>query len=264
MISPMFSKMQDYVGYIIVLIDITRETEVNKLKNTFISNVSHELRTPVTVLRTYIDTLCHNGDDFDEETKKEFLGTIDTEAKRLHSMVNEILDFSRLESGNVVLRKEYANLTELIEQNIDSIKILADEKNIKINLIKEDIPNVPINVESMDRVIRNLLSNAIKYSLDGKDIEVCIKENKQENCAEFYVKDNGIGMAKEHLEKIFDRFYRVENAVHTVKGTGLGLHLVKMTIEEHHHGKITVTSVENEGSTFTVLLPLNIDEAELA
>ncbi len=264
MISPMFSKMQDYVGYIIVLIDITRETEVNKLKNTFISNVSHELRTPVTVLRTYIDTLCHNGDDFDEETKKEFLGTIDTEAKRLHSMVNEILDFSRLESGNVILRKEYANLTELIEQNIDSIKILADEKNIKINLIKEDIPNVPINVESMDRVIRNLLSNAIKYSLDGKDIEVCIKENKQENCAEFYVKDNGIGMAKEHLEKIFDRFYRVENAVHTVKGTGLGLHLVKMTIEEHHHGKITVTSVENEGSTFTVLLPLNIDEAELA
>ena len=81
MISPMFSKQQDYVGYIIVLIDITRETEVNKLKNTFISNVSHELRTPVTVLRTYIDTLCHNGDDFDEQTKKEFLNTLDTEAK---------------------------------------------------------------------------------------------------------------------------------------------------------------------------------------
>lgn len=263
MISPMFSKQQDYVGYIIVLIDVTRETEVNKLKNTFISNVSHELRTPVTVLRTYIDTLCNNGDDFDEETKKEFMQTIDTEAKRLHSMVNEILDFSRLESGNINLKKEYSNIIDLLEQNINSIKILADEKNIKINFIKEEeIPPVPINVESMDRVIRNLLSNAIKYSLDGKDIEVCVRKNQ--DYIEFSVKDNGIGMAKEHLEKIFDRFYRVENAVHTVKGTGLGLHLVKMTVEKHHHGTITVSSTEGIGSTFTVKLPLNIDENELA
>lgn len=263
MISPMFSKQQDYVGYIIVLIDVTRETEVNKLKNTFISNVSHELRTPVTVLRTYIDTLCNNGDDFDEETKKEFMQTIDTEAKRLHSMVNEILDFSRLESGNINLKKEYSNIIDLLEQNINSIKILADEKNIKINFVKEEeIPPVPINVESMDRVIRNLLSNAIKYSLDGKDIEVCVRKNQ--DYIEFSVKDNGIGMAKEHLEKIFDRFYRVENAVHTVKGTGLGLHLVKMTVEKHHHGTITVSSTEGIGSTFTVKLPRNIDENELA
>ena len=263
MISPMFSQQQDYVGYIIVLLDITRETEVNKLKNTFISNVSHELRTPVTVLRTYIDTLCNNGDDFDEETKKEFMNTIDTEAKRLHSMVNDILDFSRLESGNVQLKKEYSSLIELIEQNINSIKILANEKNITIDLQKEDnIPNVPINVESMDRVIRNLLSNAIKYSENGKPIIVSVKKN--EDYVEFSVKDNGIGIAKEHLEKIFDRFYRVENATHTVKGTGLGLHLVKMTVEKHHHGEITVTSEEGKGSTFTVKLPLNIDENELA
>lgn len=265
MISPMFSKQQDYVGYIIVLIDITRETEVNKLKNTFISNVSHELRTPVTVLRTYIDTLCHNGDDFDEETKKEFMQTIDTEAKRLHSMVNDILDFSRLESGNVHLRKEYSNLVELIEQNINSIKILADEKNIKIGFDKqENLPNVPINIESIDRVIRNLLSNAIKYSPEGKDIFVSADISDDRNYFVFSVKDTGIGIPKEHLEKIFDRFYRVENATHTVKGTGLGLHLVKMTVEKHHNGKITVESIENEGSTFTVMLPLIIDETELA
>lgn len=264
MISPMFSKQQDYVGYIIVLLDITRETEVNKLKNTFISNVSHELRTPVTVLRTYIDTLHNNGDDFDEETKKEFLQTIDTEAKRLHSMVNDILDFSRLESGNVQLRKEYANLVELLEQNITSIKILADEKNIKISFEKqENLPPIPMNIESIDRVIRNLLSNAIKYSPDGKDIFVTVGLAEDNENIKFTVRDTGIGIAKEHLEKIFDRFYRVENATHTVKGTGLGLHLVKMTIEKHHAGKITVTSVENEGSTFTVLLPLTTQEDDL-
>ncbi|MBE7704483.1 MAG: PAS domain-containing protein [Cyanobacteria bacterium SIG29] len=265
MISPMFSKQQDYVGYIIVLLDITREMEVNKLKNTFISNVSHELRTPVTVLRTYIDTLCNNGDDFDEETKKEFMQTIDTEAKRLHSMVNDILDFSRLESGNVHLRKEYSDLSELLQQNINSIKILADEKNIKISYEREEkLPSVPINVESIDRVIRNLLSNAIKYSPDGKDIFVTAGLTEDKQNFYFSVRDTGIGMAKEHLEKIFDRFYRVENATHTVKGTGLGLHLVKMTIEKHHAGKITVTSKENEGSTFTVTLPLTVDEGELA
>ena len=264
MISPMFSKQQDYVGYIIVLLDITRETEVNKLKNTFISNVSHELRTPVTVLRTYIDTLHNNGDDFDEETKKEFLQTIDTEAKRLHSMVNDILDFSRLESGNVQLRKEYANLVELLEQNINSIKILADEKNIKMHFEKqENLPPIPMNIESIDRVIRNLLSNAIKYSPEDKDIFVSVGLCEDNENIKFSVRDTGIGIAKEHLEKIFDRFYRVENATHTVKGTGLGLHLVKMTIEKHHAGKITVTSVENEGSTFTVLLPLSTQEDDL-
>lgn len=265
MISPMFSKQQDYVGYIIVLIDITRETEVNKLKNTFISNVSHELRTPVTVLRTYIDTLCNNGDDFDAETKKEFMNTIDVEAKRLHSMVNDILDFSRLESGKINLKKEYADLADLINQNIDSIKILADEKNIKINYEREDnLPSVPINVESIDRVIRNLLSNAIKYSPDGKDILVKINKSENPQFIEFSVKDNGIGIAKEHLEKIFDRFYRVENATHTIKGTGLGLHLVKMTVEDYHHGKITVYSEENTGSIFTVILPLTVEDDELA
>lgn len=264
MISPMFSKQQDYVGYIIVLLDITRETEVNKLKNTFISNVSHELRTPVTVLRTYIDTLYNNADDFDEATKKEFMQTIDTEVKRLHSMVNDILDFSRLEASNVKLSKEYANISELLKQNINSIQILADEKNIKISFkSSDDIPNIPINIESIDRVIRNLLSNAIKYSPDNKDIEVEISLSSDKQWVKFSVKDNGIGIAKEHLDKIFERFYRVENATHTIKGTGLGLHLVKMTVEKHHHGKITVESKENIGSTFTVYLPVSTDENEL-
>ncbi len=264
MISPMFSKQQDYVGYIIVLIDITREAEVNKLKNTFISNVSHELRTPVTVLRTYIDTLCHNGDDFDEETKKEFMTTLDTEAKRLHTMVNDILDFSRLESGNICLRKEFTDIVELLEQNINSIKILADEKNIKIDFIKpQSLPKVPVNIESIDRVIRNLLSNAIKYSPDDKEITVSAGLSDDGNFVKFSVKDNGIGIAKEHLDKVFDRFYRVENATHIVKGTGLGLHLVKLTVEKYHNGKITLQSKVNEGSTFTVFLPLTAAEEDL-
>ena len=152
----------------------------------------------------------------------------------------------------------------LLAQNVTSIKILADEKNIKIDYKRNDeLPQVPINIESIDRVIRNLLSNAIKYSPDNTEITVKTGISKDNENIWFSVKDTGIGIAKEHLEKIFDRFYRVENATHTVKGTGLGLHLVKMTIEKHHNGQIKAESEEGKGSTFTVTLPMKINEEDL-
>ena len=95
------------------------------------------------------------------------------------------------------------------------------------------------------------------------NIRITAKLQENANFVEFSVKDNGIGIAKEHLDKIFDRFYRVENATHTVKGTGLGLHLVKLTVENYHNGRIIVSSKENEGSTFTVILPVNVNEEDL-
>ncbi|MBR6162394.1 PAS domain S-box protein [bacterium] len=261
MISPMFSSTRDYLGYIIVLIDITREAEVNKLKNVFISNVSHELRTPVTVLRSYMDTLCTEGEALDEETKKEFLQTVNTEVQRLHSMVNDILDFSRLESPNIKLQKDLYDIVPIIERVISSMKVLADEKGMKINFTSADnLPQIPIHAESIERAIKNLISNAIKYSPEGKDIEISVKMSESPDFVEIDVKDHGIGIAQKDLDKIFERFYRVENKVHSVKGTGIGLHLVKTTIETHHHGQIYVQSKEGEGSTFAVLLPLKQED----
>lgn len=261
MISPMFSSTRDYLGYIIVLIDITREAEVNKLKNVFISNVSHELRTPVTVLRSYMDTLCTEGDSLDEETKKEFLNTVNTEVQRLHSMVNDILDFSRLESPNIKLQKDLYDIVPIVERVISSMKVLADEKGMKINFTSaQNLPQIPIHAESIERAIKNLISNAIKYSPNGKDIDVSIKMSDSPDFVEIDVKDHGIGIAQKDIDKIFERFYRVENKVHTVKGTGIGLHLVKTTIETHHHGQIYVQSKEGEGSTFAVLLPLKQED----
>ena len=261
MISPMFSNSRDYLGYIIVLIDITREAEVNKLKNVFISNVSHELRTPVTVLRSYMDTLCSAGDELDEETKKEFLQTVNTEVQRLHSMVNDILDFSRLESPNVKLQKDLYDIVPIIERVISSMKVLADEKEMKINFTAaENLPQIPIHAESIERAVKNLISNAIKYSPDGKDIEVSVKMSDSPDFLEIDVQDHGIGIAQKDIDKIFERFYRVENKVHSVKGTGIGLHLVKTTVETHHHGQIYVQSKEGEGSTFAILLPLKQED----
>lgn len=262
-ISPMFSKNQDYVGYIIVLIDITKETEINTLKNHFISNVSHELRTPVTVLRTYIDTLYNHGDEFDNETQKEFMSVINKEATRLHKMVNDILDFSRLESPNVNLEKEDANILDIINNSINSLNVLAKEKNINFSVMTEpDLPLIPMHVPTIERVMNNLVSNAIKYSNDDSKIKIRAEIARDTRFIEVSVEDQGIGIPEEHHKKIFDRFYRVENETHTIKGTGLGLHLVKVSVEKYHNGEVFVKSKLNEGSTFGFRLPLQQENDE--
>ena len=263
-ISPMFSKNQDYVGYVIVLIGVTKEVEIDKMKSNFISNVSHELRTPVTVLRTYIDTLYNHSDDFDEKTNKEFFEVINKEAARLQKMVNDILDFSRLEAGNVKVVKEKTNIIPLIECEIKSMQVLAEEKNITFSLIKEpNLPEIPINADSIERALNNLLSNAIKYSPENGRIKVRAEIARDPQFVEVSVEDQGCGIPEEHQKKIFERFYRVENDTHTVKGTGLGLHLVKITIEKHHQGQVFVRSKPNEGSTFGFRLPINpVEKAE--
>ena len=256
-ISPIFMQNDEYLGYIIVMLDVTKETEVNNMKNQFISNVSHELRTPVTVLRTYIDTLYSMGDELDEETRKEFTATANKEVTRLHRMVNDILDVSRLESPDVELEKEFVNIAPIIEDTVTSMQVLADEKNVKIVFSKPDeAVELPINVPNMERVFNNLISNAIKYSPAKTQIEVAL--SKTENYAEISVTDHGCGIEEKHLAKLFDRFYRVENSVHTVKGTGLGLYLVKTTVEKHHGGKVYVKSKVGEGSTFGIKLPLSL------
>ena len=260
-ISPMYSKMHDYLGYIIVLIDITKEAEVDRLKNDFISNVSHELRTPVTILSSYADTLYNYGDEFKFEEQKEFIGTINQEVIRLNKMVNDILDFSRLQSDRT-LEKEKQDITQTIEKIVKSHKVLADEKNISITFIKEDgLPNLSYNSQSIERVMSNLITNAIKYSPNDSRVKIRTEIARDSKYLEVTVEDNGMGISPEHQKMIFERFYRIENQVHTVKGTGLGLHLVKVAIEKHHQGQVFVKSKLNEGSTFGFWLPL--DEADI-
>ena len=255
-ISPMFTRNKDYVGYIIVLIDITKEAEMDEMRAHFISNVSHELRTPVTVLRSYIDTLYNYGNEFDYETQKEFIGTINQEIIRLNNMVNDILDFSRLES-NIEMQKSPNDLAAVVENAINQVQVLANEHNLKINVAKDaDIPVIMFNYDSIERAFTNLLSNAIKYSPDNTNIDV--KLTSDNDNVTVTVTDQGCGIAPEHLKKIFDRFYRVENATHTIKGTGIGLHLVKTTIEKHHDGKVFVKSEVGKGSTFGFSLPINV------
>lgn len=256
-ISPMISKNQDYLGYIIVLIDITKENEIDQMKNHFISNVSHELRTPVTVLRTYADTLHNHGDEFDEPTKKEFISILNKESDRLHQLVNDILDFSRLEAQNVSLSKEMSDPLIVLESAVNSMQILAEEKNITLSILKEDnLPYIYMNSNSIERALKNLISNAIKYSPENSKVKIRAEVTSDKKYLDLSVEDNGPGIAIEHQKKIFDRFYRIENATHTIKGTGLGLHLVKVTVEKHHKGQVLLKSELNKGSVFSIRLPI--------
>lgn len=263
-ISPMFTSNQDYVGYIIVLIDMTKEAEMDKMRSTFISNVSHELRTPVTVLRSYIDTLYNYGNEFDYETQKEFIGTINQEIIRLNRMVNDILDFSRMES-NAQMEKSMNNIVKAVEDCVNQVQVLTKEHNLTISISKdENIPELMFNYDGIERAITNFLSNAIKYSPENGTIRVKISNLAETEEVEVTVSDEGCGIAPEHQKKIFDRFYRVENNTHTVKGTGLGLHLVKTTIEKYHNGHVFVKSEVGKGSTFGFTLPIGTaDSTEL-
>ncbi|MBO6088154.1 PAS domain-containing protein [bacterium] len=260
-ISPMFTRNKDYVGYIIVLIDMTKEAEIDAMRSTFISNVSHELRTPVTVLRSYIDTLYNYGNEFDYDTQKEFIGTINNEIIRLNRMVNDILDFSRMEA-NAQMEKSVNSIYEVVDNCVNQVQALTKERNLSIIVHKdENISEFSFNYDGIERALTNLLSNAIKYSPENGEINVNLKKIGKE--VEITVTDKGCGIAPEHQKKIFDRFYRIENNIHTVKGTGLGLHLVKTTIEKYHNGKVFVISELGKGSTFGFTLPIEIYEENL-
>jgi len=264
LISPMYTRSNSYVGYIIVLIDVTKDVEMDELRSHFISNVSHELRTPVTVLRSYIDTLYNFGNDFDFNTQREFIGVMNQEIIRLNRMVNDILDFSRYEAQNVRMEKSKQNIMEIIEDCVNQVQVLAKEHDLTISIMKEpDLPELYLNIDSISRAFMNILSNAIKYSPDGKRIKIRAERSRDGEFVEISVEDQGPGISEQYQKKVFDRFFRVENDTHTVKGTGLGLHLVKVTVEKHHHGQVFVNSKEGEGSTFGFRLPINIPQEEI-
>ncbi len=263
LISPMFTRSNSYVGYIIVLIDVTKDVEMDQLRSNFISNVSHELRTPVTVLRSYIDTLYSYGNDFDFNTQREFIGVMNQEIIRLNRMVNDILDFSRYEAQNVHMEKTKTDIIEIVEDAVNQVHVLAKEHDLTISIMKEpDLPQIYLNIESISRAFMNILSNAIKYSPDGKRIKIRVERSRDGENIEVSVEDQGPGISEKDQKKVFDRFYRCENATHTVKGTGLGLHLVKITVEKHHHGQVFVDSKEGEGSTFGFRIPINLPPEE--
>jgi signal transduction histidine kinase len=235
--------------------NVSREMTLARLKSDFVANVSHELRTPLALIRLYAETL-ELGRLTAKEKYQEYFRIIREESERLTALINNILDFSRIDAG----RKEYefqeTNLAELVHSTLESYRFQIQQNGFGFEEnISSDIPSVHVDREAIARSLLNLVNNALKYSKDQKYIGVSLYRSN--GSVNLEVRDHGIGIAANEQEKIFEKFYRCgDPLVHNVKGSGLGLSLVRH-IARAHGGDVLVESVPDQGSKFTIALPLN-------
>jgi two-component system phosphate regulon sensor histidine kinase PhoR len=259
-VSCVFDQREQICGAAAVLHDITREKEVSQMKNDFVSHVSHELKTPLASITAYSEMLA-DGEADDEETRKEFYSVIQNQAKRLNRLIEDILNTSRIESGLIKVSKEPASLTMLIEEQMQMIRSYAEDKNIKISGQKPIVfDQVRVDKDMISQVIVNLLSNAIKYTPAGGSVRIETEVDESAHLARVSVIDTGVGIPEDELDRVFEKFYRVQANNKQAKGTGLGLNLVKQIIEKVHNGRVFVISKVGQGSTFGFELPLATPE----
>ncbi len=255
-VSCVYDQNQQICGAVGVLHDVTREKQVQQMKNDFVSHVSHELKTPLASITAYTEMLA-DGEVDDEGTKKEFYSVIQNQAQRLNRLIESILSCSRIESGLIKVNKEPASLTMLIEEQLQMIKGYAEEKNIEIIGQKPIVfDQVNVDKDMIREVIVNLLSNAVKYTPSGGSVKIGTEVNEGASLARISVTDTGVGIPEDEIEHVFDKFYRVSSNEKQAKGTGLGLNLVKQIVERVHDGHVFVTSQVGVGSTFGFELPL--------
>jgi signal transduction histidine kinase len=231
-----------------------REARLAQAKSNFVSNVSHELKTPLSLLSLFSEIL-ELGRVNSEEKKTEYYRIIRHESLRLNKMIDNILDFSKIEAGRKAYVFAEGDMAEVIEHVLSSYRyqIVNQGFDVQTNL-QPDLPPVLIDRDAMEQAISNLLDNAIKYSRDVKQLSITTERRGSELSIE--IADRGIGIPRTEQPKVFEKFYRVGTGlVHDVKGSGLGLSLVKHIVEAHH-GSISVESEVGKGSRFTILLPL--------
>lgn len=251
-------------GIAMTVQDITREVELNEAKSQFISNVSHELRTPLFNIKTYIETLHEYGENLSDNERREFLETANHETDRLTRLVNDVLDLSRLES-NRIYHFDAVDLAQAIEQTLRTYQLNAKDKGIElIQELASDLPPVIGHYDLLLQVFTNLVGNGLKFTKPGGKVAMRAylleKHEEQQHTSHFTlnsspavvrveVSDTGIGIDPEDQEAIFDRFFRVENRVHTLEGTGLGLSIVRNIIDKHH-STVHLVSEVGIGTTF--------------
>ncbi len=252
-VSPLFNEKGEIRGAIIVFADITEKKKLEKIRQDFISNVSHELKTPLTSIKAMVEVLLEGGAD-DSKLRKDFLENINQEVDRLSRLVNDLLLLSRLESDKAFLNPVPTDFVSLVTRTVSRFQPRAMKEGLTLTLdIKGEIPPIKVDVNYIDQVISNLIDNAIKYTPSGGKIDVLVEDLGKE--VKVSVKDTGIGISKEDLPRVFERFYRGDKSRNlSLGGVGLGLSIVRHIVEAHG-GKVGVESSLGKGSTFYFILP---------
>lgn len=244
-------------GAIVVIQDITEHVKLDTMRTEFVADVSHELKTPITSILGYADTLIE--DDCDEETSKKFLKRISTQAQRMSALVQDLLTLSRYDAGMIVNRKEEFDLGELVKSTYDNLIFEIEKKNQKAEcFVTADVPHVIADRAGIERVITNILTNAIKYTPENGEIKIYV--GFVYNDAYIKVIDTGIGIPEEDIEKVFERFYRVDKArTREMGGTGLGLSIAKEILDKND-SKINIKSELGKGTEVVIRIPTKRDE----
>lgn len=240
-------------GYIIVMYDVTEQERQEKERREFVSTVSHELRTPLTTMNSYIEAL-EDGVIYNKELAPMFIDTIHKETSRMIRMVNDLMQLGKMDIKEEHYEKELIDINKLLESIVERFELTHTDKNFV-----RHIPKTPIFVEAdQDKLIQvfdNIINNAVKYSPDGKNITIRVRQNYNHNRVSISIKDEGIGIPMAHIDKIFNRFYRVDKSrQRSMGGTGLGLSLAKKIIDAHK-GRVWAQSREGYGSIIFVMLP---------
>ena len=242
----------DSIGALIVLRDVTQLRHLETVRSDFVANVSHELKTPITSIKGFVETLLSDGWNHDAETLR-FLEIINQQSGRLNAIIDDLLTLSRLEQKEGHVMRESSSLAATIESAIYLCQLQAGKKQIQIDMVCPGDLVAAINAPLLEQALVNLIINAVKYSEPEK--KVLVLAEKQDGGIAIHVKDAGFGIERKHLDRLFERFYRVDTArSRKLGGTGLGLSIVKHIVQAHG-GSIRVESKVGVGSTFTITLP---------
>ena len=258
--SKLVGREDEDLGVVKVVIDVTREEELNRMKSDFIANTSHELRTPLHSIRGFIKLML-DGKVPNPETQREFLTIVDEQSQHLSKLVDTILNTAAMESGEIIFERKPLSIIEVIDKVVKKLQKIADDKEVIITTSVEELPAIQGDVDKIEQVITNLVSNAIKFSSKGDEILISAKTKDIEALVQ--VIDNGIGISADALPSLFQKFYKVESAMTQVSsGTGLGLYIARKIVEAHG-GHIWVESEPGKGSTFSFTLNLSNSHNDL-
>lgn len=250
--APFIGENNRFKGVIIILHEITEIRRLEKVRSEFVANVSHELKTPITSVKGFSETLL-DGAAEDEELRQSFLKIIHEESDRLHRLINDILNLSKIEQHKIPLQIETIDVTNLIYDTVETLQEEMTKKAITISLPGQESVLIEGEKDRVRQIILNLISNGITYT--PKNGKISVKVIEHDHDIELIVSDTGIGIPEKEIPRVFERFYRVDKArTRHSGGTGLGLAIVKHLVESHH-GKIKVDSIEGVGTTFIVTLP---------